>query len=257
MSERRSLFLDAPLRQQVRRADDHGLHALLCAAHPEQRHPEWRHPERRAPRVPEADAVLGWRGPAGRPAPAQGAAREGHGGGEGGRSCLPHRYTTSLYRIAIPHRYTASLYHIAIPHRLRPSPAGRGDLPRGGQQRVGGDVPGEQQQVRVDAALHEGVARERARVLLVQPRPRLLEELREPAPEGDAARRADGGVAGGLLEPRARGEPGEGVPHQRQRRDLRRQGAWCRARARAWRRTRWTAACSRRRCWTARRASRS
>ena len=37
------------------------------------------------------------------------------------------------YRIAIPHRYTTSLYHIAIPHRLRPSPARRGDLPRGGQ----------------------------------------------------------------------------------------------------------------------------
>ncbi|KAK8830471.1 hypothetical protein WA577_000467 [Blastocystis sp. JDR] len=76
---------------QVRRAGDHGLHALLCAAHPERRHPEWRHPERRAPRVPEADAVLGRRGPAGRPAPAQGAAGEGHAGGEGGRSCLPHR----------------------------------------------------------------------------------------------------------------------------------------------------------------------
>ncbi|OAO16629.1 phosphoribosylformylglycinamide synthase, partial [Blastocystis sp. ATCC 50177/Nand II] len=53
---------------QVRRAGDHGLHALLRAAHP----------ERRAPRVPEADAVLGRRGPAGRPASAQGAAREGH-----------------------------------------------------------------------------------------------------------------------------------------------------------------------------------
>ena len=66
---------------QVRRAGDHGLHALLRAAHP----------ERRAPRVPEADAVLGRRGPAGRPAPAQGAAGEGHAGGEGGRSCLPHR----------------------------------------------------------------------------------------------------------------------------------------------------------------------
>ena len=123
------------------------------------------------------------------------------------------------YHIAIPHRSTTSLYHIALPHRYTTSvwaaPARRGDLPRGGQQRVGGDVPDEQQQVRVDAALHEGVARERARVLLVQPRPRLLEELREPAPEGDAAGRADGGVAGGLLEPRARGEPGEGVPHQR------------------------------------------
>ena len=65
----------------VRRAGDHGLHALLRAAHP----------ERRAPRVPEADHVLGRRGPAGRPAPAQGAAGEGHAGGEGGRSCLPHR----------------------------------------------------------------------------------------------------------------------------------------------------------------------
>ena len=39
----------------------------------------------------EDDSVLGWRGPAGRPAPAQGTAREGHAGGEGGRSCLPHR----------------------------------------------------------------------------------------------------------------------------------------------------------------------
>ena len=92
---------------QVRRAGDHRLHALLRAAHP----------ERRAPRVPEADAVLGRRGPAGRPAPAQGAAGEGHAGGEGGRSCLPHRSTTSLYHIALPHRYTTSLYHIAIPHR--------------------------------------------------------------------------------------------------------------------------------------------
>ena len=102
---------------QVRRAGDHGIHALLCAAHPERRHPEWRPPKRRAPRVPEADAVLGRRGPAGRPAPAQGAAGEGHGGGEGGRSCLPHRYTASLYHIALPHRYTTSLYHIAIPYR--------------------------------------------------------------------------------------------------------------------------------------------
>ena len=106
---------------QVRRAGDHGLHALLRAAHPERRHPEWRPPERRAPRVPEADAVLGRRGPAGRPAPAQGAAGEGHAGGEGGRSCLPHRSTTSLYHLAIPHRYTASLYRIALPHRSTPS----------------------------------------------------------------------------------------------------------------------------------------
>ena len=37
------------------------------------------------------------------------------------------------YRIALPHRYTASLYHIGLPHRLRPPPARRGDLPRGGQ----------------------------------------------------------------------------------------------------------------------------
>ena len=37
-------------------------------------------------------------------------------------------------------------YRIALPHRLRSSPARCGDLPRGGQQRVGGDVPGEQQQ---------------------------------------------------------------------------------------------------------------
>ena len=92
---------------QVRRAGDHGLHALLRAAHP----------ERRAPRVPEADAVLGRRGPAGRPAPAQGAAGEGHGGGEGGRSCLPHRYTTSLYHLAIPHRSTASASAAACPTR--------------------------------------------------------------------------------------------------------------------------------------------
>ena len=89
---------------QVRRAGDHGLHALLRAPHP----------KRRAPRVPEADAVLGRRGPAGRPAPAQGAAGEGHAGGEGGRSCLPHRYTTSLYHIAIPHRHTTSFYHIGL-----------------------------------------------------------------------------------------------------------------------------------------------
>ena len=112
MDERRLLNLfDGPPRQQVRRAGDHGLHALLRAAHP----------ERRAPRVPEADAVLGRRGPAGRPAPAQGAAGEGHAGGEGGRSCLPHRSTTSLYHLAIPHRYTASLYRIALPHRSTPS----------------------------------------------------------------------------------------------------------------------------------------
>ena len=96
---------------QVRRAGDHGIHALLCAAHP----------ERRAPRVPEADAVLGRRGPAGRPAPAQGAAREGYGGGEGGWSCLPHRSTASLYHIALPPRYTTSLYRIALPHRSTPS----------------------------------------------------------------------------------------------------------------------------------------
>ena len=89
---------------QVRRAGDHGLHAFLCAAHPERRHPEWRPPERRAPRVPEADAVLGWRGPAGRPAPAQGAAGEGHAGGEGGRSCLPHRSTASASAVACPTR---------------------------------------------------------------------------------------------------------------------------------------------------------
>ena len=62
----------------------------------------------------EADAVLGRRGPAGRPAPAQGAAGEGHAGGEGGRSCLPHRYTTSVYHIAIPPRYTTSLYCIGL-----------------------------------------------------------------------------------------------------------------------------------------------
>ena len=62
----------------------------------------------------EADAVLGRRGPAGRPAPAQGAAGEGHAGGEGRRSCLPHRSTPSVYRIAIPHRYTTSLYHIGL-----------------------------------------------------------------------------------------------------------------------------------------------
>ena len=37
------------------------------------------------------------------------------------------------YRIALPHRYTTSPYHIVLPHRLRPSPARRGDLPRGGQ----------------------------------------------------------------------------------------------------------------------------
>ena len=92
---------------QVRRAGDHGLHPLLRAAHP----------ERRAPRVPEADAVLGRRGPAGRPAPAQGAAGEGHAGGEGGRSCLPHRSTASLYHIALPHRYTASASAVACPTR--------------------------------------------------------------------------------------------------------------------------------------------
>ena len=92
---------------QVRRAGDHGLHALLRAAHP----------ERRAPRVPEADHVLGRRGPAGRPAPAQGAAGEGHGGDEGGRSCLPHRYTTSLYHLAIPHRSTTSASAVVCPMR--------------------------------------------------------------------------------------------------------------------------------------------
>ena len=118
MDERRSLFLlNASPRQQVRRAGDHGLHALLCVAHPERRHPEWRPPERRAPRVPEADAGLGRRGPAGRPAPAQGAAGEGHGGGEGGRSCLPHRSTTSLYHIALPHRSTTSVSAVAYPTR--------------------------------------------------------------------------------------------------------------------------------------------
>ena len=83
---------------QVRRAGDHGLHALLCAAHP----------KRQAPRVPEADHVLGRRGPAGRPAPAQGQPE---------KDMLVVKVGGPAYHIAIPHRSTTSLYHLAIPHR--------------------------------------------------------------------------------------------------------------------------------------------
>ena len=72
MDERRPLFLLDPLPwQQDRRAGDHGLHALLRAAHP----------ERRALRVPEVDRVLGRREPAGRR-----ISRLRHGAAE---ACLP------------------------------------------------------------------------------------------------------------------------------------------------------------------------